>query len=61
MPVVATARGINGMSLDDLMIALTLGGLFLSGIYIRACLRELRKERHYHDSEQRSGVDGYHR
>jgi hypothetical protein len=35
------------MSLDDVMIAMTLGGLFLSGGYIRACLRELRRERDY--------------
>jgi hypothetical protein len=61
MPVVATVRGINDMSLDDLMIAITLGGLLLSGTYIRACIRELRRERNHHNSAQRSGVDGYHR
>jgi hypothetical protein len=37
--------GLNDMSLDDVMIAITLGGLFLSGAYIRARFRELRKER----------------
>jgi hypothetical protein len=55
MPVVATVRGTNDMSLDDVMMAMTLGGLFLSGIYIRDCFRELRRER---NSPQRSGIDG---
>jgi hypothetical protein len=58
MPAVATVRGINDMLLDDVMIAITLGGLLLSGIYIRDCFRELRRER---NSPQRSGIDGYHR
>jgi hypothetical protein len=33
------------MSLDDVLIAITLGGLFLSGAYIRADFRDSRKER----------------
>lgn len=48
------------MSLDDAMLAIALGGVFLSGVYIRACFRELRRERDYH-TPQRSGIDGYHR
>jgi hypothetical protein len=35
------------MSSDDVLIAITLGGLFLSGSYIRACLREIRRERDF--------------
>jgi hypothetical protein len=57
MPVVAAARGVSEMSLDDAMLAIALGGVFLSGIYIRACFRELRRERNYH-TPQRSGIDG---
>jgi hypothetical protein len=38
-------RGGNEVSLDDILIAITLGGLALSGIYIRARLGELRRER----------------
>ena len=53
------------MSPDDVLIAMTLGGLLLSGAYIGACFRELRKRRDYRTrrsiSAQRSGVDGYHR
>jgi hypothetical protein len=44
MPVVVV-RGVNEMSLDDVMIAITLGGFFLSGTYIRAAFRESRRER----------------
>jgi hypothetical protein len=35
------------MSLDDVLIAITLGGLFLSGTYIRAGFRESRRERDF--------------
>jgi len=45
MPVALTARGVNDMSLDDVLITLTLGGLLLSGTYIRAGFRESRRER----------------
>jgi hypothetical protein len=66
MPVVVVmARGVSEMSLDDVLIAMTLAGLLLSGAYIRACFRELRMERdnwlRRSISAQRSGVDRYHR
>jgi hypothetical protein len=34
MPVVVAMRRVNDMSLDDVLISITLGGLFLSGTYI---------------------------
>jgi hypothetical protein len=47
------------MSLDDVLIAMTLGGLFLSAIYIRAGFTESRRQR---DLETRSeDVDNLHR
>jgi hypothetical protein len=63
MPVaVITVRGVSDMSLDDVLMAITLAGLVLSGAYIRACFRELRLGRDYRlrrsNSAQRSGIDG---
>jgi hypothetical protein len=48
MPVaVITVRGVSEMSLDDLLLAITLAGLVLSGAYIRACFRESRMGHDY--------------
>jgi hypothetical protein len=62
MPVaVITARGVSEMSFDDVLMAITLAGLVLSGAYIRACFRESRMGRDYRmrrsNSAQRSGID----
>jgi len=35
------------MSLDDVLIAMTLGGLFLSATYIKAGFRESRRRRDF--------------
>jgi len=40
------------MSLDDVLIAMTLGGLFLSATYIKAGFRESRRRR---DLDARGG------
>jgi hypothetical protein len=45
MPGVTTLSGVIEVFLDDILIAITLGGLVLSGIYMRARLLESRRER----------------
>jgi hypothetical protein len=47
MPVVVTVRRANDMVARYLLIAITLGGLSLSGTYIRAGFRESRRERDF--------------
>jgi hypothetical protein len=46
MPVVVV-RAVDDMSLDDVMIAISLGGLLLSGTYIGAGFRESRRKRDF--------------
>jgi hypothetical protein len=45
MPVVVTVREVIDMLLDDVLFAITIGGLFLSGTFIGAGFRESRRER----------------